>query len=198
MRELAPRERDVAEAAAQVAFDVVAALEAAGIPCAIGGAHALGYWGVPRGTTDADVSAFVREDRHGELLDALARAGCTFDRELALRRAREGDTVFAYLRGYRVDVFVWLVPFHDEVQRTVHVAEIEGRRVPFISAEALCVFKLLFFREKDLLDLKLLVAARADRLDHGWIRRHLVDLVGDDERIAAWDRIVREHGPRHE
>lgn len=72
-----------------------------------------------------------------------------------------------------------------------------GRQVPFVSAETLCVFKILFFRPKDLLDLAGLVSVQGAALDHAWVRAKLTGMLGeDDERVAAWDRIVATHGPR--
>lgn len=181
----------------ELAIVVIDALQAANIPCAIGGALALGVWGVPRGTTDVDVSTFVDASRHSELLDVLARAGCTFDREEALRRAREGDTVFTWKDGFRVDVFVPSIPFYDDAARTVRRVTFRGREVPFVSAETLCVFKLLFFRPKDLVDLAGLVSVQGSALDSAWVRGKLADMLGgDDERVVAWDRIVATHGPR--
>lgn len=102
-----------------MAVAVVEALEAAGVPCAVGGALALGVWGVPRGTTDVDVDAFVAEARYDEMLDALAAAGCSFDRATALRQAREGDTVVVRHGPWRVDVFVPTIPFYEAARQRV-------------------------------------------------------------------------------
>ena len=56
-------------------------------------------------------------------------------------------------------------------------------------------FKLLFFRPKDLLDLERLVGFRKQLLDAGYVRRWLVDMVGEqDARVLEWDRIVRSYG----
>jgi hypothetical protein len=52
------------------------------------------------------------------------------------------------------------------------------------------VFKLLFFRGKDVVDLERLVAVR-DELDRAYVRRWIVDMMGDaDERVRRWDEIV--------
>jgi len=189
---------------AGVALELVRALEAAGIPCAIGGSIALGLWGVPRGTKDADLNAFVGEDRYEELLTTLEAAGCRGPddapwtpalREAFLRQAREGDTAIVWRSGFRVDVFVPSIPFYAEAAATVRRVDIEGQPVPVLSPEALSVFKLLFFRDKDLVDLRRLVARQGARLDADYVRERLVEMVGDDDdRIAAWAAIVREHG----
>jgi len=58
------------------------------------------------------------------------------------------------------------------------------------------VFKLLFFRIKDRGDLERLVAVRGARLDRAYVRRWMVDMMGeDDERVRAWDDIVERFAP---
>lgn len=179
-----------------LALTVVEALERAGIPCAVGGALALGVWGVPRGTTDVDLSAFVEPSGHEALFDALADAGLAFSRDEARRRAADGDTIFCWRDGFRVDVFVPSIPFYAEARRTLQRVRFRGREIPFLGAEALAVFKLLFFRPKDLVDLAGLVAVQGRALDHAWIRGQLEGMLGpEDVRLAAWDRIVATHGP---
>lgn len=197
---------DLSADATTVALDVIRALRAGGIPCAIGGAIALSVWGAPRGTKDADINAFVPESRYEELLDLLVSGGCLAHGGVAwteehraefIRRAREGEVAVAWKDGLRVDVFVPSIPFYAEAQATVHELQVGGQSVPVLSAEALCVFKLLFFRDKDLVDLRRLVARQGAALDVAYVRRHMVEMLGEsDERIAAWDTIVREGGPR--
>jgi hypothetical protein len=46
----------------------------------LGGALALGAWGVPRTTSDVDVSAFVSERELDRLLDSVERAGAMVER----------------------------------------------------------------------------------------------------------------------
>ncbi len=55
--------------------------------------------------------------------------------------------------------------------------------------------QLLFFRDKDLVDLRRLVAARRETLNAGWVRARMVGMLGpDDDRVVAWDEIVSTHG----
>ena len=59
------------------------------------------------------------------------------------------------------------------------------------SAEATAVFKLLFFRGKDLVDLERLVAVQGAKLDTDYVRRWVAEMVGeDDTRIERWDQMV--------
>ena len=68
------------EGVGPVAVAVVEALKAAGLSYAVGGALALGVWGVPRSTTDVDIDAFISEERYKERLDApggFSRSSCS-------------------------------------------------------------------------------------------------------------------------
>lgn len=192
--------------AAQVALTVMDALERAGLKVAIGGSLALNLWGVPRGTKDADLNVFAAEKDHPKILEVLRSTGCAptpgssawtaTDEATFLRRAREGEAAVAYLGAIRVDVFVPSIDFYREAERTLkRVTLRSGREISALSAEALCVFKALFFREKDLVDLRRLVARQGAALDHAWVREQLVGMFPDgDERLDAWDEIVRRHG----
>ncbi len=66
-----------------------------------------------------------------------------------------------------------------------------GRDTWVLSPETLAVFKMLFYRPKDLADLGQLLEIQRDRFDVGFVRRELVEMMGeDDERIATWDELV--------
>ena len=183
--------------AADAALAVVTALSDASIPCAIGGALALNWWSEPRGTVDADINVFVSDSAFGRVLDALQAAGCTLDRSECMSRFHRGDVAIARLDGVRVDLFVPSIPFYEEAARTVQSAHIRGASVPVLSAEALAVFKLLFFRNKDLQDLRTLVRRRPG-LDRAYIRARIAEMMGeDDERVVEWDAICRSDEANH-
>lgn len=111
-------------------------------------------------------------------------------------RARRDGKFVARFDGFRVDVFVPSIPFSYEAAATRVRIEKDGTGYWFLSPEALAVFKLLSFRGKDLVDLERFVAARAERLDHAYVRRWISDMMGkDDERLRAWDQIVARFAP---
>jgi hypothetical protein len=157
----------------------------------VGGAVALAAWSEPRATKDVDITAFVPEDRLGEgLFDALEAAGLAVDRELATRDTHyRGMFVLRSDDGYRVDVFIASIPFYDVAEARRQRILLAGREAWVLDPESLTVFKMLFFRAKDLLDVRRLVEVR--ELDTDFVRTALVDVVGeDDERIARWDEMV--------
>jgi hypothetical protein len=108
-------------------------------------------------------------------------------------RARRDGMFIGSWAGMRIDVFVPSIPFSDEARKTrVQLVDPDGESVWFLSAEALAVFKLLFFRPRDLADLERLVAVQGPALDRGYVRAWMVDMMGpEDERVHAWDDLGR-------
>lgn len=183
-------ELDPVEAARRIAD----ALEEAGVPYAIGGAIALGYWGAAGGTQGVDLNIFLDAGEEGPGLDALARAGVRFDRALAEREIAEGGYVRGALDRTPVDAFFDSIPLHDSAAQRVVVRPLAGRPARILSAEDLCVLKLLFFRGKDIVDIERLVAL-SPALDRSYVRGWLVDCMGEDDvRVREWDRIVSDLG----
>jgi hypothetical protein len=171
------------------------ALRAAGHPHAIGGALALGVAGVPRGTRDVDVNVFVELDRLPAVIDSLAALGIRIDAPAAIARAERDGMFVGDWDGMRIDVFVPSIPFSYEADRTAIEVTVDGWTGRFLSAEAIALFKLLFFRIKDRGDLERLVAVRGASLDRAYVRRWIVEMMGeDDERVLAWDDIVTRFG----
>lgn len=182
--------------AAEAGRAIADALDAAGLPHALGGALALGVAGVPRGTKDVDVNVFVDDDRVPAVMDALAPLGIAFHRDACIAQARNDGMFVGSWDGMRIDIFVPSIPFSHEAGRTVVTVTVDGWTGRFLAPEAVAIFKLLFFRLKDRGDLERLVAVRGEHLDHAYVRRWMVDMMGeDDERVRAWDDIVTRFGP---
>jgi hypothetical protein len=186
----------VSEDAFALAGRLARSLEDAGIPYAIGGAIAYGLWGDPRGTLDVDLNLFVGHDAVPGALDVLESAGVRFDRSAALNADLEGDVLVGWCDGVRVDVFTPSIPFSWEAGRTAVRASGPMGEASYLSAEATAVFKLLFFRNKDLVDIEKLVAVQGPLLDRAYVRRWLAEMMGDDDqRVAFWDRVCATTPP---
>jgi hypothetical protein len=165
-------------------------LEADGIEYAIGGALALGVWGVPRATKDVDISVFVDPERLEGVADVYERAGVMFEREAA-RKAVARTGLFRGLLGkIAIDTFISLHPhFLEMQQRRQRVRTPDGDFLYFITAEDLAVLKLVFGRDKDLVDLERLFAVRKLDVDH--VRRWLAKMPVPANRIAILDELAR-------
>jgi hypothetical protein len=169
------------------------ALEACKVPYALGGALAFGAAGLPRGTLDVDVNVFVELDQLDPVFDALRAIGADFDSARMLEDAHREGMFSVRVEGMRVDVFVPSIPFSWEAERTRRKLRYAEADAWYLSPEALAVFKLLFFRSKDIADLERLIASQGMRLDLAYVRRHIAEMMGeDDDRVATWDRLVRE------
>jgi len=188
---VASAEPDALEAALRIA----AALEARKVPYALGGALAYGLWAVPRATVDVDVNVFVEGDSLADAFSAMRESGVALD-EAQARDAAEREGMFeGWLGPIRVDVFTPSIEFSWEAERTRVRQRIASQEVWVLSAEALAIFKLLFFRTKDIADLERLIAVQGAALDRAYIRSWLVKMMGEsDERVARWDALVAEHG----
>jgi hypothetical protein len=177
--------------ATDAARAIADALAWAGYPHAIGGALALGVAGVPRGTKDVDINVFVGDDSLPGVIEALRSLGIEIAREAALAQAQNVGMFVGSWDGMRIDVFVPSIPFSEEAARTVIRVQVDDWSGSFLAPEAIAVFKLLFFRIKDRGDLERLVAVRGERFDRGYVRRWIVEMMGeDDERVRAWDEIT--------
>lgn len=163
-----------------------------GIPYAIGGALALGVWGVPRATKDVDVSVFVRRAELDRVIDSLERACVMMSRAQASKDVARIGLAKGKLGMIIVDLFLSEHPQYDEMgRRARRVVDPTGWAASFISAEDLCIHKLVFGRTKDVSDLESLFAVRRD-LDVGYIRSWLVQMVRPgDQRLAVLDDLER-------
>lgn len=174
-----------------IAVELLCGLEARGFPCALGGGLALGFWSIPRSTRGVDIDIFINEERISDLLTALQSMECQFSSEKATAQALAGDAVTIFKDSFPVDIFLPTIPFYEFARERIVRFTIAQRDIPVLSAESLCVFKMLFYRGKDIQDLERLAARRQERLDASWVRAQLIDMVGDDdERIASWDAII--------
>ncbi len=182
--------------AAEAARAIADALSAAGHDYAIGGALALGVAGVPRGTKDVDVNLFVEPKELSSAIKTLRSLGIQIHPEHASARAERDGMFVGTWDAMRIDVFVPSIPFSHEAQRTATTITVDGWTGRFLSPEAIALFKLLFHRIKDRADLERLVAVRGRDLDHTYVRRWIVEMMGeDDERVSLWDDLVARFGP---
>jgi len=183
----------VPDDAFEAGVHIARALAQGGVSYALGGALAYGQYGIPRATNDVDVNVFVQTGQLGDVFAALRLLGIEIDETAAHAAAsREGLIVLRWGQ-YRIDVFTPSIDFSWEAERTRVCFSIGDVRVWFLSAEALCVFKLLFFRGKDLVDLERLLAVQGAAVDTGYVRAQIVEMMGaDDPRVSAWDRLCAE------
>jgi hypothetical protein len=179
--------------ATEAAVHFSLALQRAGIPHAIGGAIAYGFFGAARGTHDVDLNVFVAGDAAGPALDVLVAAGLSIDRGEALSSADLRGDARGSFAGMPVDVFFNSIPVHERAARRTREVRLHDRVVPVLSPEDTAVFKMLFFRGKDLVDVERLLALMGHSLDVEYVRAALLEVVGDDDyRTRKWDELTQD------
>lgn len=158
------------------------ALDAAALPHAFGGAIALGYaTPEPRMTRDIDINVFVGASEARRVLQALPPE-LAWDEQLALQLERDGQV---RVPGglFPVDLFLTNMPFHVEAGRRVRSVPFRDVMIPVLSALDIVVFKAMFDRNKDWVDIEEVFAAEAVKLSEA--RAELERLVGpDDHRVT--------------
>jgi hypothetical protein len=182
--------------AVTVAVFLAGGLHARGQEYALGGALALGYWGIPRGTVDVDVTLFLAPERPSDCIWLLQEIGCEVPVASAAESLREHGFCRVTFSGLNVDVFLPLIPFYEVArQRRVRV-QLGGLSVWVWDAETLVVFKMMFFRRKDIADVEQVLTVQGAEFDRLWVREQLLAMYGTrDPRLATWDELDREVSP---
>ena len=160
-------------------------LEAAGIEHAFGGAICLGYHSEsPRATVDIDVNISVDPKRARTVLKALPE-GVAWDAADVRQITRDGQAR-VFWEGTPIDVFFPQHELHEVVRDRVERVPFAGATIPILSATDLSVFKALFDRPKDWVDIAEMLAY--GEVDVAAVRAWLVKLVGaKDRRVGKWD-----------
>ena len=172
---------------------VAEALEADGIPYAIGGALALGFAAEPRSTFDIDVNVFVDVSRIGDVLRCLAeRLVFQFDVARARHEAERDFQVRIDWNGTFIDLFFAFSAFHEGVARRAHVYPFPGKDLPVLSPEDLVCFKVMFNRPKDWVDIEKLLYFRDTDFDREYVKQALSDALGaDDSALIRLQELMR-------
>lgn len=180
-------------------LDVHRRLDEAGVGHALSGALALGYYGDPRGTLDADLLVFAPQADADRIVALLAPTG--------LRPETLGEPVVP-VAGLRlrvdgspahVDLFFALDERFEEIRdrtRTVPFGP-DAVGLPILSADDLVVFKLSFGRPKDWVDIEGLLSIGVP-LELDRIADLVVSLRGPSmhPRVARLRRLAAEAAER--
>jgi hypothetical protein len=163
---------------------------------ALGGAIALGYWSAPRGTVDVDLTLYLPPDKPSDCVWLLQEIGCDLAATQSLQSLREDGFCRVTYAGMRVDVFLPIVPFYEAARARRKRVELANKPIVIWDAETLTVFKMMFFRRKDLADVEQILRAQGTQLDRVWVREQLAEMYGvRDPRLAAWEDLVQEIPP---
>ena len=179
--------------AAEVAKRLAQVLDERGQEYAVGGAIALGFWAEPRGTVDLDLTLYLSPEQPSECIRLLQQIGCDLNGTEALASLGEHGYCRATFQGLRVDTFLPTIPFYETARSRRRRVTLGEQEVAIWDPETLAVFKMMFFRRKDIADIEQILRIQAETLDRDWIRKQLVDIYGSrDPRVAQWDELDAE------
>lgn len=167
-------------------FAIDDGLLSASIPHAFGGAIALAYCvEEPRGTRDLDVNIFVDAGDADCVLAQLPDGVRVTDRDIAVVE-RNGQARL-WWDGVPIDVFLNNLPLHEAAAEGVVWVPLEGRQIPVLDCASLVIFKSLFDRAKDWVDIETVAVATPEDIEIA--ARTLADLIGQED--PAFKRLVR-------
>lgn len=173
-------------------FAVHDALTSVGLTHAFGGAIALAYCTEdPRGTQDLDVNIFVDASRAESVLAALPEGVAVTEEDVKVA-IRDGQRRLWWDR-HPVDVFLNNHPFHEHVADGIVWVPLAGREIPVLDCASLTVFKAVFNRSKDWVDIEAI--SRATPEDIEMASAMIADLMGeDDPACARLDSLLEAQG----
>lgn len=165
-------------------------LERSGLPHAFGGALALAYYAEPRVTVDIDLNVFVAPTESGTALSALEPLGVTFT-EANLRDAESDGQVRVRWNDTPVDLFFSVYEtLHGECADRARLVPFGGKAIPILAAENLVVFKALFDRPKDWIDIEQVLLTEEATFEATRVHDWLVDIAGaGDPRAERFDQL---------
>jgi hypothetical protein len=169
--------------------EVDRSLRAAGVEHAFGGAICLGYHiESPRATIDIDLNISADPKAARRVLQALP-VGVEWDAADVRQISRDGQARVFWERT-PIDLFFPQHDLHESVRGRVVQVPLAESTIPILSATDLAIFKALFDRPKDWVDISEMLAY--GEVDVPVVRSWLVRMVGaKDRRVAKWDEHSR-------
>ena len=160
---------------------------------ALGGAIALGYWGAPRGTVDVDLTLYLPPDKPSECIWLLQEIGCDVSTSSALQSLSVHGFCRVAYRGLPIDVFLPTIPFYEAAKARRKRVQLGDQEIVIWDAESLAVFKMMFFRRKDIADVEQILRVQGGNLNRKWIQQQLEGIYGTrDPRVQQWKELVAE------
>jgi hypothetical protein len=174
-------------------------LSDAGIASAVIGGVAVGLWGDPRATRDADLKVLLGREEAGRLLAVLMPDYVSLlpDPHQALRR--QAMVFVQNPDGVRLDLLLADTPYDvTAVQRSRTIEVQSGVTLRVCSPEDLLIYKLISTRPRDHEDARGIARRQGDGLDDRYVLDwlHQFEQALDDSTLVAEYRRLRREATR--
>ena len=114
---------------------------------------------------------YLPPERPSQCVSLLQDIGCTVVLAAAAESLREHGFLQGGLSGgTRLDIFLPIVPFYEAARSRRKRLELAGQPIMVWDAESLVVFRMTFFRRKDLADVEKVLRTQGPQLDRLWVR----------------------------
>lgn len=181
----------------EMALAIHHGFDRAGLRHAIGGAIALGYHiSEPRGTRDVDINVSTDPDQPQSMFDALPSAVRWSEVDVE-RVRRDGQVRLFWPVGegngppVPVDLFLPQHELHSVVSERAERVPMLDAWVPILSATDLTIFKALFDRPKDWVDIEAML--RFGKVDEVEVTAWLTEVVGPgDDRLERFSHVSKQ------
>ena len=86
-----------------------------------------------------------------------------------------------------------MVAFYELAKSRRERVLLNGQSLMIWDAATLCVFKMMFFRRKDVADVEQILRIQGSAIDRQWVLQQLISLYGrHDPRISQWQTLGDE------
>lgn len=165
-------------------------LEEAEIPHAFGGAIALAFHtSSPRATNDIDVNIALPSTEAERVFRSLPPQVKWSSQRLRIAEI-QAEVKLRWLRSGPVDLFFAKSEFYELVEQRKELHYFSGSRIPVISATDLTVFKAIFNRDQDWVDIAAML--QADTVDITEALRW-TEAVGGAEAATRLQRSIERY-----
>lgn len=168
----------------------------------IGGQAALMY-GVIRLTEDIDITLGVNVDKLTQIKQIFRQIGLVIPKNVDDNFIKKTNVLIGIDKstGIRVDFIFSFTPYEQRAIKRAKSINIEGVKVKFVSLEDLIIHKLFGKRERDIEDVKIILAKYISKIDIRYIRKNLksfTSLNGYENIVEQFNLFLKDVKKRNE
>jgi len=174
----------------QSLHEIVQFLKKEKISYMIIGGLANSFYGNPRQTFDIDIKFDLNEQQVNGFIDQLSTIGkLAVDDPIAF--LKDTSVLPVDINNVRIDLVRCRLPFETEAIRRSKQKNLFGLSVNVCTAEDLIIQKAVSVRDKDWMDISVIIHLQNTRLDWDYLSQHIQDLSVFLDDPEIWKRIEK-------